>query len=326
MSNQSQPVRSSMLQGLVILILLALLARIGHWLLPVLPGILWALLTGVIAGIGVDARKLPALPFQIPLTVGLILMGAQVQPSVLNAIGLQGFGLLIIVLIGTFLVYLMLSRLGLLPARLAGLLALGMCGCGISAITAAGQSDSKAGATQQSLASLAVLITGAASLVLLPLLAGWFEFDARTYGLVAGLTVANTAEAVAVAQIAGPEALGIAASVKLVVNALQGIPIMAYLWRFAPSNGGNLPARVFGRVPIFVWGFAAVAVLAWLGGFDVAERSSLGNLTSWAFFIALVGVGFQTRLQVLRRVGVRPLLLATLVWLGVTALIILALN
>ncbi|MDC1143196.1 putative sulfate exporter family transporter, partial [Planctomycetota bacterium] len=133
------------------------------------------------------------------------------------------------------------------------------------------------------------------------------------------------AEAVAVAQTAGFEALGVAASVKLVVNALQGIPIALYLWRFAPNTKGHVATRILVRVPVFVWGFSALAIAAWLGGFSANERGSLGNLTSWAFFVALVGVGFQTRLQVLRRVGLRPLMLATLVWLGVSALVLLAL-
>jgi uncharacterized membrane protein YadS len=287
---------------------------------------MWALLTGVIAGIGVDSRRLPALPFHIPLSVGLILMGTQVQPAVISSVGLSGVGLAFLVIGTTTLAFIAMARLGLLPARLAGLLALGMSGCGISAIAAAAQSDSKARASQVSISSLAVLVTGAVSLVLLPLSAGWIGLGGRTFGLLAGLTVANTAEAVAVAQTAGNESMGVAASVKLAVNALQGVAIAVYLWRFAPKSPGRLPMKIFGRVPVFVWGFVVLAVAAWLGGFSVSERSSLGNLTSWAFFIALVGVGFQTRLQVLRRIGIRPLFLASLVWLGVTALIILALS
>ena len=317
-----------LLAGTLTLIVLALIAKLAHVLAPQVPGAVWALGFGILAGMGsARVRAVPALPYQVPLTVGLILLGAQLDPSLFGRIGWAGLTGVGAVWLGVPLLLWVTARLGLLTPRLAGLLALGLIGCGVTAITGAAQSDRKAAGVSAVYATLVVLLTGAIGLVAYPALGEAVGLDASRFGAFAGITLANSAEAVATAALHSDGAMGIAAGYKLLVNALQGLPIVVYLWLFGPKvergQGTGAVRTIFQRVPYFVWGFAAVAVASALGAFTADERVQLAHLTRYAFFIALVGVGFRTRLDVIRRIGVRPVLIGVVVWALVAAGVLL---
>lgn len=316
------------LPGVVVLVLLALLAKLAYLLVPVVPGAVFALAFGVLAGsssAGVR-RAIPSLPYHLPLTVGLILMGAQMDPNLIHVIGWSGFAAIVVLWLGVSVTLWLFVKTGWLVPRLGGLLALGLIGCGVSAVLGAAQQDRKAGTIQTTYATLAILISGALALLVYPLADKALVLNAQQYGVLSGLTIANSAEAVATASIHSDEALGVAAGFKLVVNALQGLPILVYLWLFTPKREQakrSAPRLMISRVPYFVWGFIAVAAASALGAFSTPERAQLGALTRLAFFVALVGVGYQARIDVVRRIGVRPVLIGTLVWAaaaGVTLL------
>lgn len=316
--------RKGLLPGTLALVTLALLALLTHTLVPQVPGAVWALGFGVLAGSAGVRRELPALPYHLPLTVGLILMGAQLHPSLFAHIGVQGLIAVGALWLGVAGLFWLLSKARLLTPRLAGLMTLGLIGCGVSAIAGAAQSDRKAEGAPTAYATLAVLLSGAAGLMAYPLLGATLGLDAQQFGALAGITIANSAESVAAAAGHSDDALGVAAGYKLLVNALQGLPILAYLWLFAPKGERPPGVRtVLERVPFFVWGFVGVAIAASLGLFNETERASLGGLTRLAFFIALVGVGYHTRLDVIRRIGLRPVLIGLAAWVLTTVLVML---
>ena len=317
-----------LLAGTLVLVILALVAKLAHTLVPQVPAPVWALGFGVLAGAGsAGIRRVPELPYHLPLTVGLILLGAQLDPGLFALIGLPGVLVVAAVWVGVTGLLWLTVRLGLLTPRLAGLFALGLIGCGVTAITGAAQQDPKAAGTPAVYATLAVLVSGAIALVAFPFIGDALGLDAQQFGALAGITVANSAEAIAAAGYRGDESLGIAAGYKLLVNALQGVPILVYLWYFTPrqrhANGFGVVRAVFSRVPYFVWGFAAVALASALGAFSPEERLQLGSVTRLAFFVALVGVGFRTRLDVIRRVGFRPVLVGVVIWAVVSAGVLL---
>lgn len=310
----------NLLASTLVLILLAGLAKLAWVLAPVVPGAVFALGFGMLAGSGSAGvrRSIPALPYRLPLTVGLILMGAQLDLNLLHVIGWSGLGAIAALWVGVALVFHLLARVGWITPRLAGLMTLGLIGCGVSAVAAAAQQDRKAAGAPSTYATLAILVSGAVGLLVYPLVGRALGFNAQQFGALSGLTIANSAEAVATAAIHSDRALGIAAGFKLVVNSLQGLPILFYLWLHTRSHeraaGISVPRQLLAGVPYFVWGFAAVAATSALGAFTPGERAQLGSITRLAFFVALVGVGFQTRLDVIRRIGFRPVLLGTLVW------------
>lgn len=309
---------------IVVLAVVVALAKLAHVLGPAVPAVVYALVFGVAAGYGARraGHRNLSLPYEVPLTAGFVMMGAQVDASVFGLVGwrgLAGVALLWVAVVGAFW---LAARLRLLPSRLAGLLALGLSGCGVSAVVAVSKQDPQSRGAPQTVATLVILLSGAAALLAYPVLGA--HLDASTFGTFTGLTVANNAEAIATASTREHPAQLIAAAYKVVINAFEGLAIVLYLWLFAPRRGARKTRLALPRIPGFVIGFALVAAATLLGAFSDTERAALGNLTQWAFFIALVGVGFRTRLDQLLPAA-RPALLGLVLWALTAALVLAAL-
>lgn len=312
--------------GIVVLAAVVALAKLAHVLAPVVPAVVWALLFGVLAGHGASRSRGPApkLPYHVPLTAGFVMMGAQMHPDVFALVGWQGvasLGLLWVFILGAFGVA---AKLRLLPTRLAGLLALGLSGFGVTAIAAVGKSDRKIRGTPQTVATLVILVSGAVALASYPFIAKFIGLESTQFGMFAGLTIANNAEALATASTSSDPALLVAGAYKVLANAFEGIAVALYLWLFVPRSDGSTDKRglkLVPRVPGFVIGFTLVGTAALLGAFNEQERQTLGALTQWAFFIALVGVGYRTRVADIFK-SARPTLTGIVLW-GLTAAAVL---
>lgn len=325
LATQARPAGASRLAGWVVLLALAAMAKLSHLVVPQLPAVVWALLYGVLAGATQARSGLRSLPYEGPLTVGITLMGTQVQVAALRVFGWHSTVSVLLPVAVLVVALWAAARAGLLPRRLAGLFGLGLVGFGVSALAAAAQRDSKVGGTPLVLATAVVLLTGALALVTLPLLGRWLGLDATQFGVLAGACIANNAEALATGAAHSAEALVVAGALKVAVNALEGLAVVGYLWWFgqpASRESGPLPRISLPALPAYVPGFVVAAGLSLAGWISDGERQSLGNLTNWAFFLALVGVGFRTRLDVLRRVGGRPVLVGILAWLAATAALV----
>jgi uncharacterized membrane protein YadS len=234
--------------------------------------------------------------------------------------GLLGVALLWAIVVGGFAVA---ARLRLLPSRLAGLFALGLSGCGVSAVVAVAGRDKSIEGTPQTVATLMILIAGGIALVTYPFIGDWLGLDAATFGTFAGLTVANNAEAIATASTREDPSLLVGAAYKVVVNTFEGLAVVLYLWLFSsrPQAKSALKLGV-PKIPGYVLGFVAVGTAALLGAFTPEDRAALSGLTKWAFFVALVGVGFRTRLDQLGKAW-KATLVGLIFWVGTSALVLL---
>ena len=127
----------------------------------------------------------------------------------------------------------------------------------------------------------------------------------------------NTAETTATGAAYSPAAQDIAVAVKNTRNALIGVVVLGYAayWatrggRAIASTGRERVAFVWATFPKFVLGFLAVAALGTVGFFSGADKTSLGNLSKWAFLLCFAGVGLNFDLRALARSGWRPLIVA----------------
>lgn len=313
---EQSPAASHRMAGLAALGGIVLLAKLAHVLVPQVPAVIWALGFGMLAGLEARKHRLRLLlPHELPLMLGFVLMGAQVERDVFRQIGTEGLGLLAAWVVVTLLLFWLAARLRLLPRKLAGLFALGMAGFGVSAIAAAGSRDPALSGTPQTMATLLVLLTGAIGLVVYPLVQPWLGLSEAGFAALAAVSIANNAEAIATAGTIGAGAALCAAALKVAINSLEGVALVAFLRKQLPRGRTRRWHDAIPRVPGYVLGFTLVATLSLAGVFDGTERASLANLTHWAFFIALAGVGFRTRLDLLARVGLRPLVAGLVIWL-----------
>ncbi len=319
---------------------LALLAAvaIGAWslhrALPALPLPPTTLFLGIAAGAAFT--RVPALrnvrpAAEVPLTVGMVLLGSQCDLEAARTVGLAGLALLVAhwSASGWFV------RRALLCAgespRAASLVSVGLTGCGISAVLAAEESDPSSPPRARLLAIAAALVAGTTGFVLMPLVATRMGLGSTELARWAGIAMPTTAEAVLIGGAQSLEALRGTGAFRFVVNLLQWIPVLGHARRHGPG-GERIAARsvahtahaVARRVPGFVWGLALVAAVAAAGGFASSERTVLAHVTNWALLMALAGVGFSIRPLAIAALGWRPIAAAVLGWLAGAGLLLAA--
>ena len=317
---------------LVVLLVIAIVSWWLHRQLRLLPLPTQTFLVGVVFGrlFGV----LPALRRhrpapEVPLTVGMVLLGAQVDVAALQAIGATGCALwLLYQPLVRACVRVPLRHAGVTPAA-ASLVAVGLGGGSLSAVLAAEASAPQRDAQARQLAVMATLLAGAAGYLLLPDVVAVCGMDATRCARFVGITMATTAEAVLVGAEHSPEAMRATGAMRLLVNLCLWLPVVAHL-RSLETNSATPRRRpvavvcwAMARVPGFVYGLGLMTVLTLLGGLAAAEQQALARVTNWSFLMVLAGVGMSLRWRALRDIGWRPLL-AVLVGIAASMAIMLA--
>lgn len=184
--------------------------------------------------------------------------------------------------------------------------------CGGSAIAAvAPVIDADENETSLSLATVFVL--NAVALFLFPAVGRWLDLSQSEFGTWAAIAIHDTSSVVGAGAAYGEEALRIATTVKL-TRALWIIPLsFVSMWAFRRKG-----AKV--RIPWFIGCFVGAMLVntyldlpAWLAG-GIAGLSHAG-LSATLF---LIGGGLS--LEVIRRVGARPLVLGVALWALISVL------
>lgn len=210
----------------------------------------------------------------------------------------------------------LLGQLAGTSGTLSTLVSFGTAICGGSAIAAMAPVV-KAKNEEIAVALATVFTLNAAALLLFPAVGHLLGLDPATFGLWAGLAIHDTSSVVGAASTYDPAALAVATPVKL-TRALWILPCVA---------GAALLVRSKERpkFPLFVAGFVAAAALRTaLPGLDPLW-AALGLLARRSLVLTLFLIGTGLTRDVLRRVGVRPLVQGVALWLLVSAATLAAL-
>src|SRR5450631_3757122 len=283
-----------------------------HLTLPNIEYVLWAILIGLVISntIGIPAIfRSGVATYEFWLKAGIVLLGARFLLGDVRRLG--GLSLVLIAielaLALTFMTY--LGRAFKLKPKLVSLLAVGSSICGVSAIIAA-QGAIDADEEDSSYAIAAILLLGAISLFLFPLVGHWLHLSDRAYGLWAGLAVDNTAEATAAGALYSDAAGKLAVLAKTTRNAMIGFVVLAYAIYWASQGQAktvkNKAAFLWQKFPKFVLGFLLISILATYHFFNKEQVTALANLSRWAFLLTFAGVGLRTNFNQMRKQGLRP--------------------
>jgi uncharacterized integral membrane protein (TIGR00698 family) len=283
-----------------------------HLVLPNIEYVLWAILIGLVISntVGVPAIfRSGVATYEFWLKAGIVLLGARFLLGDVRRLG--GLSLVLIaielVLALTFMTY--LGRAFKLKPKLVSLLAVGSSICGVSAIIAA-QGAIDADEEDSSYAIAAILLLGALSLFLFPVVGHFLHLSDRAYGLWAGLAVDNTAEATAAGALYSDAAGKVAVLAKTCRNATIGFIVLGYAIYWAGKGQAaevqNKAAFLWRKFPKFVLGFLLISLLATVGFFTKPQLAAVGNLSRWAFLLTFAGVGLRTNLRELSKQGARP--------------------
>ena len=334
---------TDILPGLALCVLTAVLARAVHQAVPsrvgaVVGEVVFAVAFGLLLG---NTAKLPPLftpgfrfSFQAVLRTAIVLLGATFSAQQVAAIGGKAVTMIVALMTIALLAAHALGRLAKVPGRLATLIGVGTAVCGNSAIAAVAPVI-HARDEDVSFAIATNTLFGTLCVFFYPLIAHALGMSDAGFGTWAGAAVNDTSQVVA-AGFAYSDAAGrLATAVKLTRNALMGpvIVLMGILYAraadrsAAAGDGARAASRPAGfwvrarqSVPLFVLGFLSMAVLNSLGVFHVLSIRANRDLVQDAQWIArvliltaLAGVGFSTRLDAMRKAGLRPLYVGLIV-------------
>lgn len=318
--------------GLVLVVAVAVAARLGHWLFGGLSEILLAIAIGVAVAsvVRLPTTTGPGIAFaaQRVLRFAIVLLGARLSLSAIAEIGAPVAALVVtLILLILTLGWLVGTRMGL-PRALVALIALGTAICGNSAIIATAPLL-RAGPRQVSFAVATITLFGTVALVTYPLIGRALGMDDTAFGTWIGLAVNDTSQVVGAGAAFSPEARDVATVVKLIRNlAIAPVVVAVALiaaWRTPTARDRDLRPGIIRAMPLFVVGFVGMAILRSIGVIDAPMADALAEIAAMCVLLALAAVGLSTRIGELASIGPRPMLLglvlgAVLATLAATAI------
>jgi len=211
----------------------------------------------------------------------------------------------------------LLGRLFGTDARTSALISFGTAICGGSAIAAMAP-VLKARNDETAVALATVFTLNSAALVLFPLLGHLLGLEQGLFGTWAGLAIHDTSSVVGAASQYGTHALRVATTVKL-TRAVWIAPVVLVTALILKSDRKA-------KLPLFIVGFILAAALGTLLPQYGRLWSGLAAVAKQCLVLTLFLVGAGLSREVLRSVGVRPLLQGVTLWLLVSALTLTALE
>ena len=278
----------------------------------------------------------PGLKFSVKkiLRLGIILLGIRLTIFDVFKLGAFGIPIVFLCIVGALSITTWINKKLNLPERLGTLIAVGTSICGVTAIVAASPAID-AEEEESAYAITVITIFGLFATLVYPYLAQViFAGEAVKVGLFLGTSVHETAQVVGAAKIyadmyAQPLALDVATIAKLVRNVFMAlvIPYMAYSYAQKARGSEEFKGQKtsFARLfPVFILGFLLMAVLRSIGDAGINAGGSafvlwssetwaeiISRIKTWAeilLVMALAGVGLSTKLQSLKKLGVKPFL------------------
>jgi len=270
------------------------------------------------------------------LRFGIILLGLRLSLQDVAATGIKALVLVTICIAIALVLAHFAGRLFRVPPRLAALIGVGTAICGNTAIVATAP-VLDANEEEISFAVATITLFGLLAVLVYPILGHLIGLSDRAFGLWAGTAVNDTSQVVAVGAMYGEAALNVATIVKLTRNTLMAplIVLVGLTSSLGSRNKVSTNARQASRldwaklIPGFVIGFLVMSLIRTAGialGFLPQDVSNPGDLhlaadillafdqvSKFAILMALAGVGLNTDLKSLRRLGIKPLIIGTCV-------------
>jgi len=282
-----------------------------------------AIVAGMVVGNTFYARLEPGCAAGVNLTrqnllrLGVVLYGFRITFAQIADVGMAGFIIDALVLVCTFLVALLLgTKVFGLDRDTSILIGAGSSICGAAAVLAT-EPVLRARTEKVAVAVATVVCFGTLALFIYPWLFHlnqqwhWLPGD-RAFGLYTGATVHEVAQVVAASRPMGADASAIAVISKMIRIMLLA-PFLLILSACCRRGGENARGRL--TIPWFAFGFIAVAALHSWVAIPVALHRGVIAFDTALLAMAMAALGLGTRFAVVRQAGVKPLLLAAVLFL-----------
>lgn len=229
--------------------------------------------------------------------------------------GKDGMLFTIISVVGTLLIGSFIAWRMKINKKTGYLISSGTAICGGSAIAAIGPVI-KADESQMSVSLGTVFILNAIALFVFPILGHYFGLTQHQFGLWSAIAIHDTSSVVGASSAYGEEALKVATTVKL-TRALWIIPI-AFVTSFIFKSKSE---KVY--IPWFILFFVlAMVANTFLPLLDYLT-SSIVWLARKGLTLTLFFIGASLSMDVLRKVGIQPMLQGVILWIMISSVSLL---
>ncbi|WP_447554421.1 YeiH family protein [Vreelandella sp. EE22] len=310
------------------LILCSTLTLVGFGLAH-LPGLassgisplVFALLLGLIAGNLPLACRLsstqPGLKFATRwlLRSGIVLFGLSLTLQQVFALGIEVLLLDLVVICSVLIIgYLIGTRILGMDRETTLLTSAGSAICGAAAVLAT-ETVIRSRPAASSMAVATVVLFGTLGMLTYPLLYPLLGMEEALFGIYIGATVHEVAQVVAAADAVGAEALASAVIVKMVrvILLLPFLLIVGQWWLHQQtSESGTGTGKLV--IPWFAFGFIAVIGFNSVVDLPNGLHQTLVLAGQVALTMAMAALGFETRFEKLKALGIRPFILGLILF------------
>jgi uncharacterized integral membrane protein (TIGR00698 family) len=182
--------------------------------------------------------------------------------------------------------------------------------CGAAAVLATEAAiKSRPAATAMAVAT--VVLFGTLAMLVYPLLYPLTGLGEHVFGIYIGATIHEVAQVVAAGDAVGPDALANAVIVKL-VRVMLLVPFLLIIgqWWLRRQEPDASATRQKITIPWFAFGFLAMVVFNSFVVLPDSLHSALVLVGQIALTMAMAALGYETRMEKLRALGVKPFVLA----------------
>ena len=228
------------------------------------------------------------------------------------ASGKEGMLFTVISVVGTMLIGMFIGRKLLKVNRdTSYLISSGTAICGGSAIAAVGPVI-KAKDSDMSVALATIFVLNAIALFVFPVLGEWLGLTQQEFGTWAAIAIHDTSSVVGAGAAYGEEALQVATTIKL-TRALWIIPLALVTSFIFKSEGRKV------SIPWFIlWFIVAILINTYVLDAVPQVGKAISGLARKGLIITMFFIGASLSADVLKSVGVKPLVQGVLLWLVIS--------
>ena len=228
------------------------------------------------------------------------------------ASGKEGMIFTIISVIGTMVIGMLIGRKVLKMNRdTAYLISSGTAICGGSAIAAVGPVI-KAKESDMSVALATIFILNAIALFIFPVLGEWMGLRQQQFGTWAAIAIHDTSSVVGAGAAYGEEALQVATTIKL-TRALWIIPLALITSVIFKNESKKI------SIPWFIlWFVVAILINTYLLDSAPMVGKIISGIARKGLIITMFFIGASLSTDVLKAVGIKPLIQGVLLWIVIS--------
>lgn len=229
------------------------------------------------------------------------------------ASGKDGMMFTIVSVAGTMLIGMLIGyKILRVNRNTSYLISSGTAICGGSAIAAVGP-VLKAKDCEMSVALATIFVLNAIALFIFPIIGHWLEMTQQEFGTWAAIAIHDTSSVVGAGAAYGNEALEVATTIKL-TRALWVIPL-ALITSLIFKNGGKKIS-----IPWFILCFIIAMLVNTYLLYSVPEIGRIiSGIARKGLTLTMFFIGASLSKDVLKSVGIKPLLQALLLWIIISA-------